>query len=224
MGETGADMLSHDLGLGYLKASIILGSFFILAMVFEFCNLGPLLARYWFGIVVTATVGTTLADFISRTLELGYFKASIVLIAIFAVHFAVWHRFDRQDEVDKDRRVHTGGFYWAAILLASVLGTTLGDYVSNGSSLGFGGGSVVLGSLLMLVFAVGKWTKIPNQVAYWAAIILTSTFGASTGDYLSKEEGANMGTLKATLAVAVALIAVVGYQWFSDNQRLKTVA
>lgn len=205
MGETGADMISHDLGWGYVKASLLLGAIFALSMIFEFVGIGPKELRYWFAIVATATVGTTLADFTTRTMNLGYAGGSLLMIALFAVIFTIWRRSSIKNGEGKKLEIR----YWLAVLVASVMGTTLGDFTSNGTPLGFGGGALVLGGLLLTVFLVQKKEWLPKEFCYWAAVVLTSTLGASTGDYMSKEEGMNLGTYWATGILAAVLVVVV---------------
>src|SRR4051812_17573455 len=72
LGETGGDLLSMTLNVGYAVSSLIFIGFFLVAVT------GQLMAHryipwlYWAVIVATSTAGTTMSDYMDRTLELGY--------------------------------------------------------------------------------------------------------------------------------------------------------
>lgn len=200
MGETAGDLLSHGLKLGYALSSILLGVVFLVAIGAELRGerFSPL--RYWCAIVATATVGTTLADLISRTLDLGYARASLGLVALLLVVLAAgWRLAGRGAEVT----------YWLAILVISTLGTTLGDYASNESGLGFGGTALALGAGLLVVLGLRSKRIVPERAGFWTAVLLTSTFGAAAGDWLTKDEGLRLGPFLGTLALALVLAAIV---------------
>lgn len=199
LGEAAGDLLSHGLKLGYAVSSLGLGVAFLAVMAWELTSKGFYGPRYWLAIGVTATVGTTLADLMTRTLKLGYAAGTALLAAILAAILLPGGR----KGVGEVR-------YWAAILTISTLGTSLGDFISNDSGLGFGGTALLIAALLAVVFMLDRAKKLPSKAAYWTAVLLTSTFGAAAGDFLTKEEGLNLGTFKGTalLAVVVAAIAL----------------
>jgi uncharacterized membrane-anchored protein len=72
LGETGGDAVSMSMNLGYLAGTAIFASIFIAAMTAQIFakKFHPLL--YWGTIIASTTVGTTLADFVDRSLGLGY--------------------------------------------------------------------------------------------------------------------------------------------------------
>ncbi len=209
MGETAADFLSHGpLGLGYALASVILGSLVVGALFLERLARVPNALRYWTTIIIMATAGTTMADWLSRTLELGYFRSSALLGTLFVAILLAGRNgrlSPRRAELASSvlphieieqplRRVPTtDARYWAAIMAASTLGTTLGDYFSDGVELGFGTSSLVLFALLAMVLAVELRARMPNEARYWTALIIASTIGATSGDFVTKDEGLDLG-------------------------------
>ena len=227
MGETAADFLSHGpLGLGYGWASIILGSLVVVSLALERFAKVANEGRYWTTIVVMATAGTTMADFISRTLKFGYLWGSIFLAALFAATFLLWRDKSSMGESEKanhsvlphvdinptgKRLPPTNARYWAAIMVASTLGTTLGDSLSNGTRIGFGGSSLILGLLLAITLFMEYKAHVRNEARYWTALILASTIGATTGDYLTKEEGLNLGYYWGNGALIVVFVGIVLY-------------
>src|SRR3954467_10918695 len=72
LGETGGDAVSMSMNLGYLVGTGIFSVLFLIAVIAQVSakNFHPLL--YWATIIATTTVGTTLADFATRSLGIGY--------------------------------------------------------------------------------------------------------------------------------------------------------
>jgi uncharacterized membrane-anchored protein len=103
-------------------------------------------------------------------------------------------------------------FYWSAILLSNTLGTALGDFLADDSGLGFVGGAILMGSLMALVGALYRYTKVNTVVLFWIAFVLTRPFGATFGDWLSKpleSGGLNLGTLGSSAVLACTLLVLV---------------
>jgi hypothetical protein len=140
IGETVADLVSHDLGLGYVRASSLFVGGFVLLALAQRRTAVPTAARYWIAIVLMSTTGTALADLFTRTLGLGYAGTSLALTALFLLVIAGWPRLrrlravrraDAADPVLPHAHVRlehtelpeTDAGYWAAIMVASTLGT-----------------------------------------------------------------------------------------------------
>jgi uncharacterized membrane-anchored protein len=226
MGETVADFLSHGpMGLGYLTASLILIVGVIVALLVERAAHTPNAVRYWTVVVVMATAGTTIADFLSRTLELGYVVSTTLLAITFAGTFALWRGNARKSagrpaepgsvlpHVDVSGTAKslpaTDLRYWAAIMVASTLGTTLGDALSHGTELGFGGCALILFACLVGVLTFEYFAKTANEARYWTALVLASTIGATTGDWITHEEGLDLGYFVGTALVVGVFVVVV---------------
>ena len=193
MGETAGDFVSFGLRFGYGWASCLLITLLIIALVMEARAKAPSEARYWTTIVIMSTTGTAMADFLTRTLKLGYGWGSAVLTGLFVIIYLVEHN----SRIDIGKQTTslppTNAFYWAAILVASTFGTTMGDFVADVLNLGFAGASLFLGTLLMMVLFVEFRAKTPNKPRYWTALVIASTIGATTGDFLTKPDALNLG-------------------------------
>src|SRR5262245_25164149 len=63
LGETGGDAVSMSMGLGYLAGTAIFLVIFVLAAVAQIRATKFHPALYWFTIIASTTVGTTLADY-----------------------------------------------------------------------------------------------------------------------------------------------------------------
>ena len=92
LGETAGDMLSMTLAVGYAVSSLILIGAFAVSVSAQLAAERYTPPLYWLVILTTSTAGTTTSDYMDRTLGLGYFKGSLVLISILAVVFIAWQR------------------------------------------------------------------------------------------------------------------------------------
>ncbi|KPW58346.1 Uncharacterized protein ALO82_01503 [Pseudomonas syringae pv. broussonetiae] len=91
-------------------------------------------------ILSTSTAGTTMSDFMDRTLGLGYATGSAILITLLMVIFYAWYVSEKSLSVNRVSTLKGELFYWFAILISNTLGTALGDYLADDSGLGFAGG------------------------------------------------------------------------------------
>lgn len=222
LGETAGDLLSMTMNVGYALSSVVLLGMFLVTLVLQLATqrYHPLL--YWAVILSTSTAGTTMSDFMDRTLELGYAMGSLLLITILGVIFAVWRASEKSLSVDHVTTRRAELFYWAAILFSNTLGTALGDFLADDSGLGFAGGSALIGGLLVIVILATLLTKISRVLVFWVAFVLTRPFGATMGDVLTKapdKGGLDFGTTGSSAILATVLLCLVAYaSW--DNSRL----
>ncbi len=212
LGETAGDLLSMTLQVGYAVSSLILVSAFVvtLAMQLLAVTYRPLL--YWTVILTTSTAGTTMSDYMDRTLGLGYAKGAALLVTILICVFAAWRLTTGSLSVDHVRTRKAELFYWIAILFSNTLGTALGDFLADSSGLGFAGGALLIGSLLVLVLVVARFTGVSRVLLFWIAFVLTRPFGATLGDVLTKSTakgGLALGTAGSSLVLASILVSFV---------------
>jgi len=107
---------------------------------------------YWSVILATSTAGTTLSDFMDRTLHLGYARGSAILITLLFLSLASWRYTMGSLSVQHIRSRRAEGFYWMTVLLSNTLGTALGDFLSDDSGLGFRGSALLIGSLIKIIY------------------------------------------------------------------------
>src|SRR5712692_6861086 len=90
LGETAGDLLSMTLNVGYAVSSMILIGLFLVTVVAQLHakKYHPIL--YWTVILSTSTAGTTMSDYMDRSLGLGYAKGTLILVAILAAIFLLW--------------------------------------------------------------------------------------------------------------------------------------
>jgi uncharacterized membrane-anchored protein len=209
VGETGGDALSMSLDLGYAVATLIYVGLFAVALAAQVAARRFRPFVYWAVVVTTTTVGTTLSDYLDRTVGLGYVKSSAALLTGVLVVLLIWRRVTGRIAFDQITSRTDEIFYWLTILISNTLGTALGDFVATTAGLGFERGTLVFAGLLALVAAVYRWGRgIPRSVLFWSAYVLTRPFGATLGDTLTKpraEGGLALGRIAASLALAAAM-------------------
>lgn len=66
LGETGGDAVTMSMNLGYLTGTLIFAIIFLIAVVVQINRHSFNKWIYWFTVVATTTVGTTMADFADR--------------------------------------------------------------------------------------------------------------------------------------------------------------
>ena len=78
--------------LGYLAGTAIFAAIFAVAVAAQISaeRFHPFL--YWMVIVATTTVGTTLADFVDRSLGIGYLAGFSLLAALLIASLVTWRR------------------------------------------------------------------------------------------------------------------------------------
>jgi uncharacterized membrane-anchored protein len=205
LGETGGDAVSMSMNLGYLIGTGIFAALFVGAVWWQVSakKFHPVL--YWFTIIVSTTVGTTLADFADRSLGVGYAGGSLILLSLLLTTLYVWYRTMGTVAVESVSTPKTEVFYWLTIMCSQTLGTALGDWTASTAGLGYVGGAVVFSVLLTLVVVAYCRTQISHVVLFWAAFILTRPLGAVVGDFLDKPVSAGGLELSRYLATAVLL-------------------
>src|SRR6202171_4571249 len=91
LGETGGDALSMTLKLGYAISTLIFLGFFCVTLAAQIASKRYHPVYYWAVVVATTTVGTTMSDYLDRTVGLGYVKSSAALLCAVIAVLITWH-------------------------------------------------------------------------------------------------------------------------------------
>ena len=224
LGETAGDTLSMSwlgettpeagqAGLnGYLVGTAIFGAILIALVWVQIRarRFNPWL--YWATIIASTTAGTTLADFATRSLGIGYTGGSLLLLGLVLVSLFTWYRTLGTVAVDSIASPPAERFYWLTITFSQTLGTALGDWAADDGGLGYLGGALLFGGVLALIAALYRWTDISRVALFWAAFILTRPLGATVGDFLDKpfaKGGLDFSRPVASAVLAVAIVALI---------------
>ena len=189
LGETGGDTVTMTMNLGYLVGTAIFATVLVALIVLQIAakRFHPLL--YWATIVASTTAGTTLADFATRSIGIGYTGGSLLLFACVMVSLAAWYWSEGTVSVQTVSTPRVEWFYWITITFSQTLGTALGDWIAAppgdippGVGLGYETGALVFGTGLAIIAALYFWTSISRVLLFWAAFILTRPLGATIAD------------------------------------------
>ncbi|TCS04328.1 hypothetical protein [Caulobacter sp. BK020] len=210
LGETTAEAGATGLN-GYLVGTLIFGVLligFIIAQI-KARRFNPWL--YWATIIASTTAGTTLADFCTRSVGVGYPGGSLLLAGCVLISLFIWHRTLGSVSVDTVTRPSQEVFYWIIITFSQTLGTALGDWAADGG-LGYGGGALLFGVALAILAGLYLLTSVSRVLLFWAAFILTRPLGATLGDFFDKpldKGGLDFSRPLATLLLAVAIVLLI---------------
>jgi uncharacterized membrane-anchored protein len=205
LGETFGDTVTMTLNWGYLVGTAIFFSLLIALVVWQIAMNAFHPFLYWATIIASTTAGTTMADFADRSLGLGYAGGSSLLLVCLIAVLGMWYLSLGSISVATVRKPKVEAFYWAAITFSQTLGTALGDWIADDTSLGYEGGALVFGIGLALTACAYFWTNVSRVFLFWAAFILTRPLGASVGDFL--DQPVSDGGLALSRPIASAVIA-----------------
>jgi len=230
LGETGGDAVTMSwlgettaeaTGSGYLIGTAIFGVIFVAAVLVQIKakKFHPFL--YWLTIVATTTVGTTLADYCTRSLGIGYTGGSTILLILVIASLLVWRWSTGSISVETVSTPKVEIFYWVTIMFSQTLGTALGDWVADTNDMGYLGAAAVFGGLLVLTALLYYFTSISHPVLFWAAFILTRPLGAVVGDFLDKptdKGGLALSRYTSSFALFVVIVVLILLQSRRQNR------
>ncbi len=221
LGETGGDAVTMSWlgettasgnGAGYLIGTAIFGVIFIAAVIVQIMakKFHPFL--YWLTIVATTTVGTTLADYCTRSLGIGYTGGSTILLVLVIASLLTWRWSTGSISVETVSTPKVEMFYWVTIMFSQTLGTALGDWVADTNNMGYLGAAAIFGGLLVVTALLYYFTSLSHALLFWAAFILTRPLGAVVGDFLDKphaQGGLALSRYSASLGLLVVIVALI---------------
>src|SRR5262245_8904881 len=182
LGETAGDAVTMSWlgettpeakGTGYLIGTGIFAVIFIVAVLVQIRakKFHPFL--FWLTIVATTTVGTTLADYCTRSLGIGYTGGSTILLVCVIASLVIWRWATGSISIETVSTPTVEIFYWVTIMFSQTLGTALGDWVADTNEMGYLGGVAIFGGLLLLTALVYYLTSFSRFIPSCDAVILS---------------------------------------------------
>ncbi|GLW34214.1 COG4705 family protein [Actinoplanes regularis] len=220
VGETFADYLAVNVGLGPAVTDMVMMAVLAGALVLQFRTRQCTPWIYWACVVLVSIVGTQITDFFTDTLGVSLYVSTAVFSVILAIVFITWYRQEHTlaiTSIDTPRRE---AFYWGAILTTFALGTAAGDLATEALSLGFRTGTIIFATLILVTWLAGRFGA--SLVAtFWIAYVLTRPLGASLGDLLTQSKdfgGLDLGaSVTSMLFFGVITILVVREQLLANR-------
>ncbi|MEV7321961.1 hypothetical protein [Streptomyces sp. NPDC093970] len=240
LGETAGDLFAQTLRLGYFLTTVALFLLFVVTLVAQLGagRYNPFL--YWAVILSTSMAGTTMSDFMNRDagakylsggatslgwgpqgLGLGYPAGAAILISVLLAVFAVWRLTGTTFRIGDIVTFRAEALFWSAILVSNTLGTSMGDFLSDSSGLGYGGGALLVTGALAVLVALMRVPVVPNVLLFWIAFVLTRPLGATAGDLLTKpadKGGLNLGTMGSSAVLLAVLVGMVAHAQIRERR------
>ncbi len=216
VGETGADYLAVNAGLGVVATDLLMAVLLMLALSLQFGARRYVPWIYWLTVVLVSVVGTQITDFLTDRLEISLYVSTAVFAVALAAIFAIWYASERTLSISAIVTTRRELFYWASILFTFALGTAAGDLATEALGLGFNVGVVVFSAAIAL-FGFAYATGVNSVLNFWLTYILTRPLGASFGDLLSQSReygGLGLGTIYTSLAFLTLIIGMVAWTSF----------
>ena len=168
---------------------------------------------FWIIKIVATTLGETLGDYISMTLDLGYLVGIMITSLFFITALSI------QLNVKKYIPI----FYWLVIISTTTLGTEISDFIDRSLNLGYALGSLLLltGLLTTLFLWHKKYQNLivfpiyekNKEIYYWIAILFSNSLGTAFGDYLVDNVG--LSYLNGAIVTGCIMIIVVLLHYFT---------
>jgi uncharacterized membrane-anchored protein len=214
VGETAADYLNTNLGLGLSGTSYIMSAVLIVALAFQFATRRYKPGIYWLAVVLISVVGTLISDNLVDGYGVPLQTTTIAFGIALAITFAAWYASERTLSIHTIVTTRREAFYWAAVLFTFALGTSAGDYLSEQLALGYLN-AVLLFAAAIAVVAVAHFVfRINAILSFWIAYILTRPLGASIGDWMASPKGdggLGLGTTVTSIIFLGTILALVVY-------------
>ncbi|MFG2882279.1 hypothetical protein ACGFYV_08140 [Streptomyces sp. NPDC048297] len=243
LGETAGDLFSQTLKLGYFLTTIALFLIFVVTLVIQLRSSHYNPFFYWTVILSTSMAGTTMSDFMNRDasaeylsggatklgwgpqgLGLGYPVGAAILVSVLLAIFLAWKLSGMTFQITEIVTFRGEALFWSAILVSNTLGTSMGDFLSDSSGLGYLGGAALITGLLLVLLALMKVPAVPNVLLFWVAFVLTRPLGATAGDFLTKpvaKGGLDLGTAGSSAVLLAVLFGLMAYAQVKERRAAK---
>ncbi|SHF94701.1 Uncharacterized membrane-anchored protein [Loktanella atrilutea] len=214
MGETAADFLAVNIGLGLTVTSLLMAAVLVGALVLQFRQKRYVPWSYWLAVVLISIVGTLVTDNLVDNFGVSLITTTVAFTILLAATFAVWFSVEGTLSIHEVRTTRREAFYWLAILFTFALGTAAGDLVAEKFALGYMATGILFGMIIASITFGYYMLKLDGVLAFWIAYIFTRPLGASFGDLLSQPTeygGMGLGTIITSAIFLAAIVAIVAY-------------
>ncbi|CAM3592168.1 membrane protein [Flavobacterium gelidilacus] len=168
---------------------------------------------FWLMKIVATTLGETLGDFISMTLNLGYSTGILITGIFFLVVLLIQLKYKNYKPI----------IFWLVIIATTTLGTEISDFIDRSLHLGYTYGSLLLffGLITTLYFWFKKYNNLNvspiieknKEILFWTAVLFSNSLGTAFGDYLGDAIG--LSYLQGALITAAIIVIVVLLHYFT---------
>ena len=225
VGETAADFLDGNLGLGLTNTTYVTSAVLALALVWQFRLRRYVPFAYWLAVVLIRVFGTLITDNLTDNFGVSLVITTIVFSIALAITFAVWYAVERTLSIHTIVTTRREAFYWLAVLFTFALGTAAGDLTAERLGIGYWQSAVIFGGLIGLVYVAHVRFALNAILAFWVAYVLTRPLGASIGDFLSQPKadgGLGFGTTVTSALFLTTILGIVVFLTITRRDRIES--
>ncbi len=222
MGETAADYLAVNLGLGLTATSLLMSGVLVVVLVLQFAQRRYVPWAYWLAVVMISIVGTLVTDNLVDNFGVPLTVTTAAFTVALAVTFFVWHRVEGTLSIHDVTSFRREAFYWLAILFTFALGTAAGDLVAEKFGLGYHATGILFGMIIASLTIGYFFLGLDAVLGFWLAYIFTRPLGASFGDLLSQPKdygGLGFGTIITSALFLTAIAGIVLYMTLARDRQ-----
>ncbi len=213
VGESAADFLNVNLGLGLTGTTVVTGALLVVALALQFGATRYLPSVYWTTVALVSVFGTLVTDNLTEGLGVPLETSAIVFGSLLGATFIAWYYVENTLSIHSIFTRRREAFYWLAVLFTFALGTATGDLMAEKLGLGYLVTGVIVAALIATTALAWK-LGLNSVLCFWIIYILTRPLGASLGDYLSQPAdygGLGLGATVTSGLFIVGIIAIVIY-------------
>lgn len=174
---------------------------------------------FWVMKILATTLGETAGDFISMTLNLGYYVGLGLTLAALVMVLLVQI---------STQKLHSA-LFWLAVIATTTAGTEISDFMDRSLGLGYAWGSVVLVTGLLATLAIwyGRHRNVDvfpitgkdTELLFWVAVLFSNSLGTAFGDFLV--DNLELSFIQGSLVTAGVIGVVATLHFFtSANETL----
>lgn len=177
----------------------------------QYRKVATVTAAFWVMKILATTLGETAGDFVSMTLNLGYYIGfSITFGALLIILFL---------QIGA-RQLHPA-LFWLAVVATTTAGTEVSDMMDRSFGLGYLWGSVILAIGLAATFAIWR-RRDPTldvdavvrrdvEILFWIAVVFSNSLGTAFGDFLTDNLGLSYIQGAIVTAAVIGIVVVLHY-------------
>jgi uncharacterized membrane-anchored protein len=203
LGESASNFVTIEpLQWGYAAGAALFVALFAVTLIVQLKVNRFRPTVFWSVILTTSILGTSISDFINRSVGLGYAGGATLLTTLLIVSLIVWRVSGEVMNVERIDTFKGEVLYWTATLISNTLGTSSGDFLSDGLHIGFDTSAGIIIAAMVIIVACHYLTSINGTVLFWIAYVLTRPLGATAENAVEKpvsDGGAGWGTTVTSL-------------------------
>ena len=225
VGETFADFLNSNVGLGLWGTIAVTGVALAIALTLQMRLRRYFPPVYWLVVVLVSIVGTLITDALTDVYAVPLLVSTAVFSVALAATFALWYRSEGTLSIHTILTSKREAFYWLAILFTFSLGTAVGDYLSEDVGIGYTRTGLIMVAGILITWLAYKFTSLGEVTAFWAAYIMTRPLGASLGDFLTAptaDGGRGLSTSAVSWLFFAGIVTIVA--WMTVRERARKAA